>query len=48
MRWGWKSEHFLGVHQRLRQILGCYEEVPQRHPDVFNAMANPKVCIVHC
>lgn len=43
MRLGWRQEHFMGIHQQLMQRLSCYEEVPRRYPDVFNAMANPKV-----
>jgi hypothetical protein len=43
MRWGWTNAHFLGVHSRLKHMARCYEEIPKRHPDVLNAMENPKV-----
>ena len=43
MRWGWTHEHFLGVYQRLKHLTSCYTEIPNRHPDVFNAMENQKV-----
>lgn len=42
MGWGWRPEHFIGVHKRLEQRLSCYGEVPLRHAEVFDAMAHPK------
>ncbi|KAL3118557.1 hypothetical protein niasHT_000322 [Heterodera trifolii] len=42
MRWGWRQNHFMGVHKHLSERLPCYAEVPKTHANVFNAMANPK------
>uniref|UniRef100_A0A914N8C7 Uncharacterized protein n=1 Tax=Meloidogyne incognita TaxID=6306 RepID=A0A914N8C7_MELIC len=38
MQWGWKNDYFLGANKRLKQMVGCYAEIPLIHSDVFSAI----------
>ncbi|CAK5016210.1 unnamed protein product [Meloidogyne enterolobii] len=42
MQWGWKNDYFLGANKRLKQMVGCYAEIPLIHSDVFSAIFNLK------